>query len=68
MKNIPTPIAVLVIIGVVVAIVLFGIWYLNRSSQTPAEGIMTLPQPVTPGGTQPGQAGQQGGRPVIPTY
>jgi len=67
MKNIPTPLAVLIIIAVVVIVALIGFWYLNRSSPTPAGGVGTSPQPVTPGG-QPGQAGQQGGRPVTPSY
>jgi|FaiFalDrversion3_1042247.scaffolds.fasta_scaffold11725_2 hypothetical protein len=68
MKNIPTPIAILVIVVVIVVVVLVGLWYLNRSSPTPVGGIETSPRPVTPGGVQPGQSGQQGGQPVTPTY
>lgn len=67
MKNIPTPIAVLTIIVVIVIVMLVGLWYLNRRPSAPAGGELTSPQPVVPGG-QPGQAGQQGGRPITPTY
>jgi len=67
-RNIPTPIAILVIIAVIVVVVLVGLWYLNRPSPTPVGGVETSPRPVTPGGTQPGQAGRQGGQPATPTY
>lgn len=70
MKNVPTFIAVLVIIAVVVIVVLIGLWYLNRPSPTPTGGVASPPKPIVPGG-QPGQAGQigqKGGQPVTPTY
>ncbi|MCX7642827.1 MAG: hypothetical protein N2116_03325 [Armatimonadetes bacterium] len=67
MKNIPTPVAVVVIIAVVVIVVLLGLWYLNRPSTVPVGGAGTAPQPLVPG-EQPGQTGQQGGKPITPTY
>lgn len=67
MKNIPAPLAVLIIIALVVIAVLIGFWYLNRPSPAPVGGVATSPRPITPGG-QPEQAGQEGGRPITPTY
>ncbi len=67
MRNIPTPLAVVIILAAIVIAVLVGVWYLNRSP-APIKEEVTL-SPVSPGTVQPQQGERgQGAQPVTPTY